>query len=288
MDIDLLRTFVAVVESRSFATAAGRRHMTQSTVSQQMKRLAEQAGHPLFASQGRRRVLTSSGELLVGHAQRLLALHDDALRALGDTTDGQVVRVGSTQDFAETRLPAVLRAFHASHPRVRPEVRVGSSQDLARLVDAGTLDVAVVFAAGDGRATLAGSAAFARERTAWLAAPDFVPPAPGQPWPLALFDAPCAFREAALQALDHAGLPWRIVYSTPSLSGMLAAVRAGLAVTLRLQRHGQKGLRALGAREGLPAVPGVRVCLLTASPPSAAARALCVALRAEARARRRT
>lgn len=281
MDIELLRTFVAVVESAGFAKAAGRRHMTQSTVSQQMKRLAEQAGHPLFASEGRRRVLGPSGELLLGYARRLLALHDDAVRALGEATVGEVVRVGATQDFAETRLPAVLRVFHQTHPRVRPEVRVGSSQDLTRLVDEGALEVAVVFAARDGRAS-----SFARERTAWLAAPDFVPPLPPQPWPLALFDSPCAFRQAALEALDTAGLPWRIVYATPSLSGMLAAVRAGLAVTLRLHRHSQKGLRTLGAREGLPAVAGVRVSLLTATPPSPAARALCAALRADARTRR--
>ena len=283
VDVDLLRTFVAVVESAGFARAAARRHMTQSTVSQQMKRLAEQAQHPLFTSAGRRRVLTPSGELLRGYAQRLLALHDDALRALGETDLGEVVRVGATQDFAETRLPAVLRAFHQTHPRVRPEVRVGASQDLARLVDEAALDVAVVFAARDGRVNIP---AFARERAAWLAAPDFVPPAPGQPWPLALFDAPCAFRQAALQALDTAGLPWRIAYTTPSLSGLLAAVRAGLAITLRLGRHGQKGLRAIGAREGLPAVSAFRVSLLTASPPSPEARALCAALRADARARR--
>lgn len=278
MDLDLLSTFVAVVESTGFAKAATRRHMTQSTVSQQMKRLTEQAGHPLFTSEGRRRVPTPSGELLFGYAQRLLALHDDALRALGEDSAGDLVRIGSTQDFAETRLPAVLRAFHHAHPRVRAEVRVGSSPDLARQVNESALDVAVVFAARGARGPT-----FAHERAGWLAAPDFVPPAPGHPWPLALFDAPCAFREAALQALDAARQPWRIVYSTPSLSGMLAAVRAGLAITLRLARHGQKGLRAVGPREGLPAVKSFRLALLTADPPSPAARALGAVLRTAAR-----
>src|SRR5438105_4688367 len=115
MDLELVRTFVAVVDSAGFAKAAGRRHMTQSTVSQQMKRLAEQAGHPLFAVDGRRRILTPSGELLLGYARRLLALHDDALRALGEKTAGELVRIGSPQDFAETRLPDALRAFHRSH-----------------------------------------------------------------------------------------------------------------------------------------------------------------------------
>jgi DNA-binding transcriptional LysR family regulator len=215
--------------------------------------------------------------VLFGSAQRLVAVHDDAVRALGEGSTGEVVRIGATQDFAETRLPGVLRAFHSAHPRVRPEVRVGSSQDLARQVKEAALDLAVVFATSGTRVR-----AFARERAGWLAAPDFAPPVPGQPWPLALFDAPCAFREAALQALDAAHLPWRIVYSTPSLSGLLAAVRAGLAITLRLSRHGQKGLRSVGGREGLPAVKSFPVVLLTADPPSPAARALGAVLRAAA------
>lgn len=281
MDLDLLDTFVAVLQSGGFAKAAARRHITQSTVSQQMKRLAEQAGHPLFAAAGRRRVATPAAELLHGYAQRLLALRDDATRALGEGTAGEAVRIGATQDFAETRLPAVLRAFHAAHPRVRLEVRVGPSQDLTRLVEDSSLDVAVVFAAAGDKL----AAPFARERARWLAGPGFVPPAAGAPWPLALFDAPCVFRAAALQALDAARLPWRILYSTPSLSGLLAAVRAGLAVTLRLERHAQKGLHALGSRDGLPAVPGFRVALVTAGSPSAATRALCAALRSEARGR---
>jgi DNA-binding transcriptional LysR family regulator len=283
MDLELLGTFVAVLQSGGFAKAAARRHITQSTVSQQMKRLAEQAGHTLFTAVGRRRIPTPSAELLFGYAQRLLAMHDDAARALGEGTASDVVRIGATQDFAEVRLPAVLRAFHQSHPRVRLEVRVGSSPVLTRLVEESALDVAVVFAAASDRL----ATPFARERAGWLAGPDFVPPASGQPWPLALFDAPCVFRGAALQALDAARLPWRIVYSTPSLSGLLAAVRAGLAITLRLARHSQRGLHALAPRDGLPAVASFRVALVTADPASAAARALCAALRADARGRRR-
>jgi DNA-binding transcriptional LysR family regulator len=282
MDLELLRTFVAVLQGGGFAKAAARRHVTQSTVSQQMKRLAEQAGRPLFTAMGRRRVPTPSAELLIGYAQRLLSLHDDAASALGEGTTRDLVRIGATQDFAEGRLPAVLRAFHAAHPEVRLEVRVGSSLELRRLVEQSSLDVAVVFTAlGDDLGVPLG-----RERAAWLAGPGFVPPTPGQPWPLALFDAPCAFRGAALQALDAAHVPWRIVYSTPSLSGLLAAVRAGLAITLRLARHSQKALHAVGAKEGLPTVGSFQAALVSAEPPSPATRAVFATLRADARRRR--
>lgn len=281
MDLELLRTFVAVVESGGFARAATRRHLTQSTVSQQMKRLAEQAGQPLFSARGRRRVPTPAAELLLGYARRLLSLHDDAARALEERRESDSVRLGVTQDFAEARLPAALRAFAGAHPRSRVEVRVGASAELSRLVEAGALDLAVVFEASDKPAF----APLAREKGSWLGGRGFTPPAPGEPWPLALFDSPCVFRNAALAALDAAELPFRIVYSTPSLSGLLAAVRAGLAVTLRLSRHSQKGLYALGAKQGLPSAGAFRVGLVTAEAPPAVARALASVLRSEMRRR---
>jgi len=274
MDLDLLRTFVAVVQGGSFARAALRRHVTESTVSQQMRRLAEEVGHPLFLAEGRRRVPSPSAELLLGYAQRLLVLHDEAVRALDEGGGAETLRLGATQDYAETRLPGVLRAFRQSHPRVGLEVRVGASQELGRLVEARSLDAAVVFSAPGDRP----AQPFRHERASWLAGPRFTPPPAGRPWPLALFDAPCVFRAAAIQALDAAGLPWRIVYSTPSLSGLLVAVRAGLAVTLRLARHSQKGLRALGGRDGLPAVASFPVTLLANAPATPPLRALCAAL----------
>jgi DNA-binding transcriptional LysR family regulator len=281
MDLELLRTFVAVVDSGGFARAGARRHLTQSTVSQQMKRLAEQAGQPLFSARGRRRVPTAAAEVLLGYAKRLVALHDDAARALGEGGGSDSLRIGVTQDFAEARLPAALRAFALAHPRSRVEVRVAASPELSRQVEAGTLDLAVVFEAAEKGAF----APLAREKGCWLGGRGFVPPAPGEPWPLALFDAPCVFRDAALAALDAARLPFRVVYSTPSLSGLLAAVRAGLAVTLRLSRHTQKGVFALGAKHGLPSVGTFRVALVTAETPSAVSRAMAAILRSEMRRR---
>src|SRR3954468_11420431 len=145
MDLELLRTFVAVLESGSFARAGVRRHVTASTVSLQMKRLSEQAGRRLFSADGRRRVPTPAAELLFGYAQRLIALHEDAAHALDTDATSELVRLGSTQDFADVHLPAVLRSFSSSHPRVRLEVRVGPSHELVRLARDALLDAAVVF-----------------------------------------------------------------------------------------------------------------------------------------------
>jgi DNA-binding transcriptional LysR family regulator len=277
MDLELLRTFVAVLETGGFGKAGLRRHLTQSAISVQMKRLAEDVGRPLFVAHGRGRAPTPAAELLFGYAGRLLALHDEAVRALVEGSASELVRLGATQDFAEARLPGVLRSFSQSHPQVRLEVRVGRSPELSRLVVEGELDLAVVF-----QAAPSGATPFARERGAWLAAPGFKPPLNAEPWPLALLEAPCVFREAALRTLDEARLPWRIVYSTPSLGGLLAAVRAGLAVTLRLARHSQKGLRSLPPSVGLPAPPRFLLTLLTAEELTAGARTLAAALRTAA------
>ncbi|HET9934576.1 MAG TPA: LysR substrate-binding domain-containing protein [Polyangiaceae bacterium] len=277
VDTDLLKTFVAVIETGGFTKASARRHLTQSTVSMQMKRLAEELGQPLFTANGRGRVPTGAAEVLFGYAERILALQEEALAALNGTAR-EVVRVGATQDFAEARLPGALRAFSASHSEVAVAVRVGQSRELERAVLDGELDLAVVFETGERP-----RAPFSSERGAWLGSPSFLPPRAGEPWPLALFEAPCVFRDAAMRSLDAAGIPWRVAYSTPSLSGLLAAVRAGLAVTLRLARHSQKGLKPVPAAAGLPAAPRFRLSLVKGDRPSAGARALATVLRAEAK-----
>jgi len=95
-DGELLRTFVAVVDCGGFAKAGLRRHLTQSTVSQQMRRLEEQVGRALFAPAGRKRVLTERGELLLGFARKILALNDTAAAALQAEGAAGVVRLGAT------------------------------------------------------------------------------------------------------------------------------------------------------------------------------------------------
>jgi DNA-binding transcriptional LysR family regulator len=275
-DGDLLQTFVAVIDCGGFAKAGLRRHLTQSTVSQQMRRLEERAGRPLFAPAGRQRALTEAGETLLRYARKILALYDAAATSLRDSEAGGLVRIGVPQDFAEARLPTLLRALHRSHPGVRLEVRVGVSRDLRSLVEASVIDAAVVLHDPRARPGIL----LAHKRAGWLASPDFERPAPGEPWPLALFDPPCLVRESALQALDAARIPWRIAYSSASLTGLFAAVRAGLAVTARLAEDAAHGLRLLDHRAGLPALGRFRFeLLLGAEPMSPAVKTLASVLR---------
>jgi len=258
-DSELLRTLVAVADAGSFAKAGARLHLTQSTISQQMKRLEEHVEQPLFAPSGRCRVLTESGELLLGYARKILALNESAAVAMRHGASSGVVRVGVVQDFAETRFPHALRTFARRHPTVRVEARVASSRELSALVDDGMLDMAIVF---DEPKTRRGEV-IRKVSLAWLAARDFAPPTPGEPWPLILFEAPCSFRDTAISVLDAKAIPWRVVYTSPSLTGLHAAARAGLGVSVRISDQAADGLRPLGKPDGLPPLGGAILKIIT-------------------------
>ncbi|WP_352462902.1 LysR substrate-binding domain-containing protein [Mesorhizobium sp. M0062] len=144
LDPDLLKTFLAFVDGGSLAQAASAVGRSPSAVTAQMQRLEEIVGEPLLVAQGRGRGLTPAGEDLVGHARRILAVHSEAWLALKGARAAGRVAIGTTQDFADSGLPELLRAFATSHPRVRVELRVGRSAELGEALQAGQLDLAIV------------------------------------------------------------------------------------------------------------------------------------------------
>ncbi len=248
LDPELLRTFIAFADAGSLARAAAAVARSPSAVTAQMQRLEELVGEPLLASQGRGRVLTPAGEEFAVHARRVLDAHRDAwLGVKGARADGRV-RLGATQDFTETLLPGLLRTFVRSHPRVRFELRVGRSAELSRMLAEGQLDVLVAMRL----APEADEVATFREPMLWLAADQGLATS-GPALPLALLDAPCHFRDSALAALDAARRPYRLAVTSASLAGLFAAVRGGVAVTLRTPRWIGHGLAP--APLDLPAVP---------------------------------
>ena len=116
---DILRTLVAVVERGGFIKAADYLHKTQSTVSQQMKRLEQEVGVNVFRTSGRKRLLTSEGEMLLSYAKRMLALQDDAIASLQESGAKGEIKVGVSQGVAETMLPELLASFARANPGVR-------------------------------------------------------------------------------------------------------------------------------------------------------------------------
>jgi DNA-binding transcriptional LysR family regulator len=260
LDMDVLRTRVTAQLLGSFKRAADRIGRSQSAVSQQIRKLEDQLGLPLFRKQGRGLAPTASGEIVLAYARRILELNDEAVRALrGQALDG-VVRFCLPGDFAEAWLPIVLGRFRRAHAAVRIETVVDGSWRLLDRLDRGELDL--VLALGNaGRGDAEPVAAVApvwigpiSDEKLWQA---------GEPIPLALLDAPCIFRRIALAALDRAGLAWRMTFSSPGLHGLWPAVAAGLGLTLRTAIGLPPGLRVLGPEEGLPppGEPAIPVCL---------------------------
>jgi DNA-binding transcriptional LysR family regulator len=255
LDMDVLRTFVTGFELGSFARAAERLGRSQSAVSTQLRKLEEQVGQPLVQKAGRGLALTPAGESMLGYAKRLLDLNDEAIDRLRGTELEGWARLGLVQDFAESWLPAVLKRFSRAYPRVRIEVQVGLGAQLVEKMLKGELDVALVWGG-------VGDAPHAQQVAAvpihWIGQPDWPGLASlgGEPLPFAAFVPPCTFRSAAVAALDGGGLPWRLVFTSPSLSGLWAAAEGGLGITARTAVGLPKTLRVLDPAEtGLPVLP---------------------------------
>lgn len=256
LDIDFLRTLVCAEELGGMNRAAERIGRSQSAVSQQMQKLEEKVGQDLFRKQGRGLTLTEAGEVLLKYARRILALNDEAVTALrGPGLEG-AVRFGLPGDFAETWLPAVLGRFKRAHPMVRVEASVERNAVLFERLEKGQLDLAMIFGGGP----RSGAEKLAILPMVWIGGGE---PAwePAQPVPLVLFEAPCLFRKAGIAALDAAGIPWRIAFTSPSLAGLWAAVDAGLGISPRTVANLPKSLKALGRPYRLPKLPSIDLSL---------------------------
>jgi DNA-binding transcriptional LysR family regulator len=258
LDMDVLRTLVIATDLGGFGKAANRLGRTQSAISLQMKKLEEQVGQSLFRRNGRGVALTDVGDVLLGYARRIILMNDEALAAARGGMIGGTVRLGLPQDLAERWLPGVLSRFHGAHPLTHVEAQFGRSRDLREDVAQGALDLALSF--GDIDQPEGGHEPLLRLPLAWIGQPGFVAD-PDGPLPLALLDAPCLFRQYGIGQLDEARKPWRVAFTSPSLSGLWAAVEAGLGVTLRTRLGVPGGLSILDARSGLPELATVPLLL---------------------------
>src|SRR5882724_10963461 len=245
LDFELLRAFVAVADCGGFHRAAERLNLTQSTVSQQIKRLELETKRPLFRRTTRSVVLTDDGEMLLG----------------------------VVEEVAGGSLPSALGRFATLNPGVKLEVQIGVSAELIEQLNAGRLDV--VFAKrplGTSKGRLVW-----REPLVWAAAETF-DLVRGAALPLALYRERSVSREAALVALNDKELIWEIVYTSPSLTGVRAAALAGLAITPLPGSALIAGLRILGVGEGLPRLPDLEFAIYEKARPDKAAAALAAVL----------
>ncbi|KAA0081259.1 LysR family transcriptional regulator [Mycolicibacterium sp. P9-64] len=226
LDIAPLRSVVAVADCGGFHRAATVLHLTQSAVSQHVRRVEAVVGGPVVEKSGRGVAFTELGYRVLAHARTILAAHDTALDDLGAAQE-QVLLVGATEHGADVMLAGLTNALGERLPDWRLRFRLDRNVMLADAVEHGNVDVAVMLdGSGLDPANASGIVALK-----WVSARSFAAPA-NEPLPVVMFSEPCTLREPAYAGLDRVGVPYRIVAESSDLSGLYAAVRSGLGVAL--------------------------------------------------------
>ncbi|MBO1017927.1 LysR family transcriptional regulator [Achromobacter sp. SD115] len=271
-DLDLLHSFVSVVDAGGFTAAGERVHRSQSTVSQQIRKLEETLECALFIREGRQVSLTEDGERLLGYARRMLALSTEVREAVSGRKRVDVIRLGIPDDFAADTLTILVSEFARTRPGVRLSVRCDLTSALTRALERGDLDVALLK-----REPGAGPALAAwPEQLHWIGAPG-VEVSLAEPVPLVAFPQGCIYRNRAIHALEAAGRHWRIAYESPNLMGLQAALTGGLGVALLERRCLLPDHQIIDAE--LPPVPPTELALCLADTVREPARQLAMAIR---------
>lgn len=268
-DLDLLRTFVTVVEAGGFTRAAARLDLTQSTVSIHIRRLEDGLGQRVFVRDRRQLALSATGEILLPMARQMLDLADAARIRLLEPDIGGTVRLGTPEDFATLHLPDVLSRFARVHPQVALEVNCDFTANLLDGFAKGQYDLVLCKREPQGPS---GGINVWREPLVWVG-PERLRLDDDQSIPLVLAPSPDIYRRRALAALEQSGRRWRVVYTSPSLAGVQAAVRAGLGFTVLAKETVVPGLVMVGPERGLPELADTEIALYRApgTPSKAAA-----------------
>jgi DNA-binding transcriptional LysR family regulator len=257
IDIDQLRTFIAIAETGSFTKAAEVVHKTQSAVSMQMKRLEERIDRPIFARDGRASKLTEDGERLLDFARRIVKLNIEALTAFSDTELTGRVRLGVPDDYADRYLPEIMARFSRAYPGVELTVICEPSIDLVERIEINELDLAIITTTESNRP----AEIFRQERLLWVTSGRH-PTHNEEPLPLAIGRPSCAWRRILIERLEMVGRSYRILYSSGNAGAISAAVLAGLAISLLPESGLRPGMRVLTPADGFPELPFCRIGLV--------------------------
>jgi DNA-binding transcriptional LysR family regulator len=272
VDLELLRSLVLVVECGGFSSAQKRVHLTQSTISQQIKRLESHLGAPLLLRSKSGVTPTEAGERVLSYARRMLALEAEMNAVVSQQRSVVTLRVGFTDDFAQLHLHELLNRVRALLPQVALRVTCDLSAHLRKGLAGGELDVVFYKRMGG----TGPGARIAREPVEWVAARGYTRNA-SEPLPLLLFPSGCVYRQRALARLEASALAYTVVFESPSTLSVQAAVRAGLGIALLTPGSTPEGCCAIGS--GLPALGQTELVCEYGSEPSPEAEQLLQAVR---------
>ena len=257
LDIDQLRSLIAIADTGSFTRAAEKVFKTQSAVSMQMKRLEEQLGRPIFHKEGRGARLNEDGDRLLSYARRIVGLSSECVATFSDAVLSGRVRLGVPDDYADRYLPEILARFTRSNPRVEVTVVCEPTPMLVDRLLGGDIDLAIVTLSK----TLESGEVVRHERLLWVTSARHSVHEE-TPLPLALGRPTCGWRQAATERLDAVGRSYRVLYASWNSSAVGAAVLSGLAVGVLPESAIRPGMRVLLPSEGFAPLPEVHIALM--------------------------
>ncbi len=278
LDLDLLRTLVAIAETGSFSAAAEEVLRTPSAVSMQVKKIEDILGRPLFHRDSRSVQVTPDGAFLIEHARRMLALNHDAVARFITPDVTGVVRMGAPDDVSERFLPGMLRRFAETHPGVTVNVVIDGSDRMIEKVRRGDLDMSLVTCEA-GFEGAEGAEVLYREQLVWGSLKGGMAAAQ-DPLPVSVWEEGCVWRKAGLDGLAAQNRTWRVAFQSAHISGQRAAILADLAVAPIPASSISGDIVAAPEKFGLPELPEYALGLLMGDDPSAPAKAAADHLRA--------
>ena len=257
LDSDLLRTFLTVARHKNVTRGAQALNRTQSAVSIQIKRLEESLATRLFRREPRGVSLTEAGERLRVAAQRIVSDLDQTVQTFRSDPVGGLVRVGIPDEYSSDVLPTILADFTVRYPAVEVFVQCGFSANFLTAINRGELDLAVF---ADCRSPDQ-SGVLIQDPLVWVASRQY-DCRDEEPVPVALFDRACAWRDVTIQALEDAGQPYRIVFSSESAAGIKAAIATGFAIGVLGRSTVDSSMHILDQQHGFPLLPDSVLLLL--------------------------
>lgn len=277
LDLDVLRTFVAIAETGSFTTAATAVYRTPSAVSMQIKKLEDILGRSVFARDARSVSLTTDGEMLLGYARRLLAINREAVSKFIVPDIVGVVRLGSPDDYGERVLPHVLKRFAQSHPAIAVDVTIDQSINLRRRMDDRALDITLL--TNSYKASAIGAEVLLTEPIVWAGAKGGCAHL-RDPMPISVWEEGCAWRAGALEALGREGRNYRVAYMSAHTAGQRAAIMSDLAIAPLPRSFLGSDMVALGAKDGLPEIGNYSLAMVVSPEASAPVKSVADHIRA--------
>ncbi|MBE0378110.1 LysR substrate-binding domain-containing protein [Pseudoalteromonas prydzensis] len=253
---DSLRTFVTVVEVGGFAKAGDLLGLSQPAVSLQIKRLEDLIGCKLFKKQGQRQVLNHYGEVLLPMAKQMLLTNDSILQQFSNETVAGKIRLGIPSEFAASILPAIIGDFVSLYPDVSLEVKSELSKQLMHVSNQDQFDLVLTLIEQIDNPKYP---IFMYDELVWVGDLNVDPTKP-----ITLVSAPegCIYRRRAIEALEKAGLKWHVVYSNADLTGLTAALKEGLGITVLAKKTVPNDLTAQTQTAILPNLGEIGISLI--------------------------